>query len=450
MKLKTYSAGNMAAALALVKHDLGPDAVILHTRTYRRGGFLGIGCQTVVEITASNQAQMKRTKVGHKPVRKPGRALRIPPASEKSDAFPQQPTAGDLIRKTYAAAKAELTEKAGADRALAAPPTRGAAGDAPKPAVAAPAPVAAGVAPVAGPPDQLAVEMKAMKQMVAQMMRQSRRSAAPSHLPDKLVEQYQALLEQEVCQELADEVIHKVSRIIDDEQCGSDQAVQRAMRSVLAKVIPTEGTTGLFDDTPCDGRPRTLALVGPTGVGKTTTVAKLAATFKLKQKKSVGLITLDTYRIAAVDQLRTYAHIIGLPLRVVTNGREMADAMRSFARCDVVIIDTIGRSQRDGKSLGALADLVRAAQPHEVHLVLSSTCSQSVIMDTIEQFGVVEPDQIIFTKLDEAVSLGVLLNVARKVDKRLSYITTGQEVPHKIEPGEPQRIAELVLEGGLR
>jgi len=113
----------------------------------------------------------------------------------------------------------------------------------------------------------------------------------------------------------------------------------------------------------------------------------------------------------------------------------------------VVLIDTAGRSQRDDERLTQLSAFLKAANPDETHLVLSSTCSQRVLMETVERFSVVHTDRIIFTKLDEAVTFGVLLNVLGKADKRLSYVTTGQEVPHQIEPGCPDRLAELVLGG---
>jgi len=114
-----------------------------------------------------------------------------------------------------------------------------------------------------------------------------------------------------------------------------------------------------------------------------------------------------------------------------------------------VLIDTAGRSQKDDPRLAQLRSFIEAASPHEVHLVLSSTCTQPVMMDAIERFTSTGADRIIFTKLDEAVSFGVLLNVARKVNKQLSYITTGQEVPHQIEPGQAKRLARLVLGEGI-
>jgi flagellar biosynthesis protein FlhF len=198
---------------------------------------------------------------------------------------------------------------------------------------------------------------------------------------------------------------------------------------------------------------RAICLIGPTGVGKTTTIAKLAAAFKLRQKQRVGLITIDTYRIAAVDQLRTYANIIGVPLKVVLTPAELASAMREMAEsgCDSILIDTAGRSHADQLKLNELSQFIAAAGaagPTEVHLVLSSTTTQESMEAALEKFSAVKTggvDQIIFTKLDEAVSFGVLLNVARTASRALSYLTTGQDVPDNIEVGQPRRLARLIL-----
>ena len=174
-------------------------------------------------------------------------------------------------------------------------------------------------------------------------------------------------------------------------------------------------------------------------------MAKLAAAFKLRHARRVGLITTDTYRIAAVDQLRTYANIIGIPLKVVLTPEEMQQACQSLANCDVILIDTAGRSPNDASRLEEIRDFARAANPHEVHLVLSSTCSEQALTRAIERFSTVHTDRVIFTKTDEAVTLGVLINVMHKAGKELSFITTGQEVPDHIEAVSPDRLAALVL-----
>jgi flagellar biosynthesis protein FlhF len=194
-----------------------------------------------------------------------------------------------------------------------------------------------------------------------------------------------------------------------------------------------------------DGRPLTIALVGPTGVGKTTTIAKLAATYRLKQGRRVGLITCDTYRIAAVDQLRTYAGIINIPLRVAMTPAEMRSACAAMADCDVILIDTAGRAPKDAARLGELRALIGAASPHQTHLVLSSSTAEASLLDAAERFAPLGCDRVILTKLDEAVSFGVVVNVLKRLNTRLSFVTTGQEVPDHIEAVTPDRLARLVM-----
>ena len=191
--------------------------------------------------------------------------------------------------------------------------------------------------------------------------------------------------------------------------------------------------------------PKNILMIGPTGVGKTTTVAKLAAMYKLKRNKRVGLITMDTYRIAAVDQLKTYAGIIGVPLHVASTSQEVRAAVDACRDCDVVLIDTAGRSPSDSKRLEQTKLLLEAADPDETHLVLSATCSQAAMMRVVERFDQIVSERIIVTKLDEAETFGVLLNVPQLAGKRLSFVTTGQEVPHQIEVGRSERLAALVL-----
>lgn len=430
MNLKCFTAGSMAEALTLVKRDLGPHAVILHTRKYKRGGILGLGAREVVEVTAADRMDAPRPRGSE-------RAGRAPAAPRRPEA---QPLAGDLIRRTYAVAQAEFRRQ------------QPAAAVAPPPAPPTPAPAAPAARGAAG--DELAQEMRVVQRMVSRMMRQQRQrdvqSGGRGDMPDKLFDQYLTLLRQEVTEELAEEVIQQVQGSLRPQDFEDAAAVRRAVHDAVAGLIPTDAAAAGPSARPADGRPRTIALIGPTGVGKTTTIAKLAATFKLRQKQNVGLITLDTYRIAAVDQLRTYANIIGLPLHVVISPEELRAALQKCQGCDVVLIDTAGRSQRDDPRLGQLKSFIAAADPHEVHLVLSSTGALSVLMDAVERFSAIRTDRILFTKLDEAVSFGVLLNVARKVNKRLSYVTTGQEVPHQIEASQPDRLAELVLGGVIR
>jgi len=471
--MKQYTGRTMAEALAQVREDLGSHGVILHTRTFKRGGVFGLLAREMVEITAAHSRDIARSRRQESRERREqltdklrglprrsgtshtsrGGMPRTPASVVADDEYDSAstPMAGDLIRRTYQAARAEMQTAPARQHdfpreAQPASSSTATATLAP-PAGASASHALNNVEPVGPSAQQLAEEMKAVRRLVGKALRQQQvKPAAEDALPalnDPLMDEYLNLLKQEVTEELAEEVIEQVRSRLTEEQADDSAAVHKEVMRVVGRMLPIQNAEQLALDGK-DGRPRVIALIGPTGVGKTTTIAKLAATFRLKQQKKVGLITLDTYRIAAVDQLQTYANIIGVPLRVVTTAEELSEAIEAFSGCDAVLIDTAGRSQRDDPRLDHLRSLLDAAEPDEVHLVLSSNSSMSVMLETAERFSKVRADRILFTKLDEAVSFGVLLNVAHRVNKQLSYVTTGQEVPHQIEPSSTERLAALV------
>lgn len=270
--------------------------------------------------------------------------------------------------------------------------------------------------------------------------------AAPP-MPQALVSHYMMLIEADVSREIADDITAQVRDELTPQELADPGIVRQAMIRHIEALLPDTDTP--LPARPIDGRPLTIALIGPTGVGKTTTVAKLAAAYKLRHGKKVGLITADTYRIAAVEQLRTYANIIGLTLKVVMTPAEMTAAVEELSDMDAILIDTAGRSPSDSARLAELGDFLKAARPHQTHMVLSSVLGDAAMLRAVERYGPLKPDHLIFTKLDEAASYGVLLNTAKRLDTRLSYITTGQEVPDDIEPTRTDRLARLILDGAL-
>jgi flagellar biosynthesis protein FlhF len=180
-------------------------------------------------------------------------------------------------------------------------------------------------------------------------------------------------------------------------------------------------------------------------VGKTTTIAKLAANFHLRDRYRVGLITVDTYRIAAVDQLRTYADIIDLPMEVVATPREMRAALTRFDDLDLVLMDTAGRSPRDEVKIQELKSMLSEAQADEVHLVLSSVASTASMKKAAERFAEVGARSLVMTKIDEATGLGNLLPLLRSCRLPLSYVTDGQNVPDDIAGADRRKLARMVL-----
>ena len=259
-------------------------------------------------------------------------------------------------------------------------------------------------------------------------------------LPGALVPTYSQLIEADVPEILARRLVRHIAENLEPDQLDQPDSIRLALVDALELSIPVAPPIRVIA-----GTRRVVALVGPTGVGKTTTVAKLAANFKLAHGMRVGLITVDTYRIAAVEQLKTYAEIIDLPLAVVNDPSEMPRALDELGAVDIVFIDTAGRSPRDEVKIRELAEFLLQARPDEVHLVLSAVAGQRSLRSAVERFAVVQFDRLILTKLDEAESLGGALAVLGLSSRPVSYLTTGQAVPDDIEPADRKRLARLIL-----
>ncbi len=517
MKLKTYSAPSMAEALAQVRKDLGRDAMILHTRTYRTGSWLGLGGKTMVEITASApelnkpnttkrampkaqplrqapQVQLKsspdivvqraevpvrsRTSapalVGAQKTAGPSAPMTPAPANtgglDGRDALfeGQAPRSKDTKRPTRTPRVINTQRlhqqpsdglRARSSSAMDRKNPRDAIEQTireQKPSVSAPK------ATTPEPTnDELREQMASMQKMMGQVLESTRRTAItvgrndsetmlpPGEMPAPLMAQYVKMIDNDVPVAVADKIVGIVRDRLDARELADTTVVRQALLREIELTIETRSESLLTVAASSNetGRPRVIALVGPTGVGKTTTVAKLAATYKLRHHKKVGLITSDTYRIAAVEQLRTYAGIIGLEIKVVTTAEEMTKAIEEFSEMDVLIVDTAGRSQNNSRRLDELKDLALAANPDETHLVLSTTVGENVLRKTAERFMPLGPDRCILTKLDEAVTTGPIAGLTGRIGLPLSFVTVGQEVPDDIEPARADRLARAVLDG---
>jgi len=386
----------MSDCLTLVKSELGTDAVILHTRMVAQRRWLGLRRMEVVEITAGRGADIPVRRPQAAPVRKPHTTLlaAIPPQLAK-----KSPPGADLLSSP---AVSNITAMA------------------------------------------IRNEIETVKGLLKQLSEDVRHGSAPD-LPEQLFEHYRMLIEHQVADELAREIIRKIRETVRPEHLGQHDFIREKIAEQLEKLIPVAGP---ITRSKTSG-PHVVALIGPTGVGKTTTIAKLAANLKLRERRKVGLITIDTYRIAAIDQLKKYADILGSALKVVSTPEDIRAAVASMNDCEFVLIDTAGRSPNDTLKLSELKTFLVAAQVDETHLVLSSTSSQSCVELAVERFGEVKFEKIIFTKLDEAAQVGVILNVVRNLNKSISYITTGQDVPDDIEVGRGRRLAQLILGMGL-
>lgn len=188
-----------------------------------------------------------------------------------------------------------------------------------------------------------------------------------------------------------------------------------------------------------------VVLVGPTGVGKTTTIAKLAGRLSLIDKKKVGLITVDTYRIGAVEQLKTYAEIMSIPFKVVITLKEMEEAVESMKDCDVVLIDTTGRSSKNTMQISELRAFIDKSKADSVNLVISATTKNRDIKNIAEGYKVLGYKSVIITKLDETTVYGALYNIEKVAKEPIRFITVGQNVPDDIKQANKDEIIKLIF-----
>lgn len=229
-----------------------------------------------------------------------------------------------------------------------------------------------------------------------------------------------------------------------------DELVARAGERLTSALRPTFCRRALERWLDCrpglDWRPGThLLMVGPTGVGKTTTIAKLAGDLALRRGKSIGLITIDTYRIGAADQLATYADLLEAPCAVARDPAELATAMARMQHCDHILIDSAGRSPTDAARVAELRPFATAVPGLRVMLAIAATCGRAEFASVVERFSLLPIEHTVLTKLDECIAGGRLLGCLRRHRLPLDYLTTGQEVPDDIEPACVQRLSGLLV-----
>lgn len=195
------------------------------------------------------------------------------------------------------------------------------------------------------------------------------------------------------------------------------------------------------------GSPVYVPIIGPTGVGKTTTIAKLAALYKYTYDRKVVLISADTYRIAAMEQLKAFAEIANIPFEPIYNPNEFIEKAKKFRNADLVLIDTPGINPKNMKRMIQLKELIRFSHADEIHLVLNITSKNEMLRETIKSFGIIPFKNIIFTKIDEINNYGDILNICKEFDKSISYLTFGQNIPEDIALADRKDIATMILRG---
>jgi flagellar biosynthesis protein FlhF len=384
MDIQTFRAKTMQQALELVRRELGPSAAVLHTRELNSGLLRRLVWGRKYEVAASRAVNV--------PSRLPQEYQLLGSENHNTGALPPAHLDADY-RTQY---RDDFRHQ------------------------------------VAGQLD----ELHAMVEKLCQ-----RAARAPAHdLPESLFHVFTDMIEAEVDEPIARALVEQV-RVQNGAQGLIDTLLVKArVAQLLEDEIHVTGPIQADTD-----KCRVVALVGPTGVGKTTTIAKLAANYRLREKRRVGLITVDTYRVAAVEQLRTYADIIDLPMEVVSTPREMREAAQRMSHLDLVLMDTAGRSPRDEVKIQELKSMLAEAQADDVFLVLSTTAGAKSLAATAERFAEAGTTALLLTKLDETSSLGHLVSLVRSCRMPISYLTDGQTVPDGIEVADRRRLAYRLL-----
>jgi flagellar biosynthesis protein FlhF len=248
-----------------------------------------------------------------------------------------------------------------------------------------------------------------------------------------------ALINNDIDIQVAEQIVKNLPTTHQNDQFVSPELKELMMEQIKKKLQNIEGI-----EVPKMGR-KIVAFIGSTGVGKTTTIAKIAANFAIHHGYSVALVTADTYRVSAVEQLKTYSDIMGIPIHVVYTADELKKVLDVNWDKQLILIDTAGRSPHNSDQLTELDKLLQVDDSIEKYLVLSTTTKYKDALDIVEKFAICSPNKVIFTKLDEARNIGTIINLLYKIPIPLSYITTGQNVPDDIELADPRKLTQLMF-----
>jgi len=281
---------------------------------------------------------------------------------------------------------------------------------------------------------ELRNEMKSLRESIEIM----RNSGCELTLPAERKKMFYFLRERSINDEYALSLVERANSVEDLETIITDDMSSSRMFNKSYSDI--WGMSTRFNN-------RIIMLIGPTGVGKTTTIAKLASK-ALKEGKRAAIIGVDTFKIGAIEQIRIYSKMIGIPLDVVSDAQDLKKSIRKYSDRDILLIDTTGQNPRDDNYIRSLKDIFRTGLPIETQLLLSASSDRDFLMETYKHYGTLPVDYIAFTKTDEAVRLGSIYNLSRTYKKPVAYITTGQRVPGNIEFVDNNKLTNLILRTG--
>lgn len=402
MIIKKYTASSEREAILLAQNELGKDAIVMNVKTMAPKGIYRLFRKTVVEVTAAIDENKKSSESSFS--KEIAKATTVVEPSDINRGFftNNVPYSGTL---EYNKEEESAIEK----------------------------------------------KLNNLQNLIEQQIKE-KEVASTSLMKEEIEENnknleylrliYNKLIENEVDEKYANQIISDF-----DTKSKKEVQLDNILSGIYQKIVLKLGQQKVIELT--EGKTKFVFFIGPTGVGKTTTIAKIASHFQLVKKNKVGLITADTYRVAAVEQLRTYANILGIPLKVIYTMDEMKEAEDYFAGYDVVLIDTAGRSHKNEQQKDDINQLIETIpeDSRDVYLVLSATTKYKDLIKITECYHEITDYGLVFTKLDETSCVGNIYNIKLLTDAPLSYVTYGQNVPDDITQINPQDIAKQILGG---
>ena len=409
MIIKKYKAATEKDAILMAKEDLGPEAVVMNVKTIKRKGIMKLFKKNTVELTAAiddNVADKSSEKVVDK-ASKEGYSEDAQNAIEEkinsiARLLEQQMMSGKDAGSDSADKKSSESEVRGLhfDAVVSENPAKtysGASGD-----------------------------------------KSETKPASKNRIIDLI---YNQLIDNEVNKDIADEIIGEFD--FENNSLPLDNILANVYQKIVLKLGEVKPLT------PGEKKPKVVFFVGNTGVGKTTTMAKLASKFKLEEKQNIAMLSIDTYRIAAIEQIKTYANILNTPMEVVYTPEDIKNYVEKYNECDLIFVDTAGHSHRNEEQKKNLKEMVDAVSDYEteVFLVVSAVVKYKDLLDIARTYEKLFDYKLIFTKLDETRASGSILNLKLDMGKTLSYATWGQNVPEDIGVIDPQIVAKSLLGG---
>ena len=384
MKMKKYIAPSIAEAMKLIREELGEDAVILSSKVVISKKYLGLVKEKNFEVLAGVETgEISYTS------RSNVKQSSNNPLSEQNK-----------LSQVRAAREEKFQNQLGVS-------------------------------------EELKKELDDLKKILQLMYRQT----SQKYYPDELM----PIIEFLKRQELSDELITYISDEIYEQFKQNGKMTKEEMFSIIRQLLYTKLEPLNIGGVSFEHK--YVNVLGPTGVGKTTTIAKMAARSVLEKKKKIGFITTDTYRIGAIEQLKTYAALLQAPVEIVYNENDYKQAIENLAHLDLIFIDTAGRNYKEAKYINDVQKLINFDEDVESYLVLSTTSKESDMATIIELFLRLPIEKFIFTKVDETNSIGAMFNLMIKYNKGLAYYTNGQEVPEDIEEASIEGLLDLFFQG---